>query len=142
MTLSNCRKEVKSLKGHRVLKYLWLLLKCLCYFSLCIWNFIFLVTAYQKIIFKWSKCIFFSLFIIFLLYNIVLVLPYINMHPPQVYTCSPSWTPLRKRFNLITCIKQFSNIPRMSFFIYLIILVYIFDWWIYIFENILEVKLE
>jgi len=21
-----------------------------------------------------------------------LVLPYINMHPPQVYTCSPSWT--------------------------------------------------
>ena len=30
----------------------------------------------------------------FLLYNIVLVLPYINMHPPWVYTCSPSWTPL------------------------------------------------
>ena len=27
-------------------------------------------------------------------YNIVLVLPYINMNPPQVYTCSPSWTPL------------------------------------------------
>ena len=23
---------------------------------------------------------------------IVLVLPYINMNPPQVYTCSPSWT--------------------------------------------------
>ena len=31
--------------------------------------------------------------IIFLVYNIVLVLPYINMHPPQVYTCSPFWTP-------------------------------------------------
>ena len=30
----------------------------------------------------------------FLLYNIVLVLPYINMHPPWVYTCSPSWAPL------------------------------------------------
>ena len=30
----------------------------------------------------------------YLLYNIVLVLPYINMHPPRVYTCSPSWTPL------------------------------------------------
>ena len=29
-----------------------------------------------------------------LLYNIVLVLPYINMYPPQVYKCSPSWTPL------------------------------------------------
>ena len=37
---------------------------------------------------------FFIIIIIFLLYNIVLVLPYINMHPPQVYTCSPSWTPL------------------------------------------------
>ena len=30
---------------------------------------------------------------LFLLYNIVLVLPYINMNLPQVYTCSPSWTP-------------------------------------------------
>ena len=30
----------------------------------------------------------------FLLYNIVLVLPCINMHPPRVYTCSPSWNPL------------------------------------------------
>ena len=29
----------------------------------------------------------------FLLYNIVLVLPCINMNLPQVYTCSPSWTP-------------------------------------------------
>ena len=28
--------------------------------------------------------------IIILLYNIVLVLPYINMHPPWVYTCSQS----------------------------------------------------
>ena len=34
------------------------------------------------------------LFNFFLLYNIVLVLPYINMHPPWVYMCSPSWTPL------------------------------------------------
>ena len=29
-----------------------------------------------------------------LLYNIVLVLPYIDMHPPWMYACSPSWTPL------------------------------------------------
>ena len=28
-----------------------------------------------------------------LLYNIALVLPYINMNPPRVYTCSPSQTP-------------------------------------------------
>ena len=32
--------------------------------------------------------------ILFSLYNIVLVLPYINMPPPWVYMCSPSWTPL------------------------------------------------
>ena len=29
-----------------------------------------------------------------MLYNIVLVLPYINMNPPWVYTCSPSCTHL------------------------------------------------
>ena len=31
-------------------------------------------------------------FFFFKLYNIVLVLPYIEMNPPQAYTCSPSWT--------------------------------------------------
>jgi len=30
-------------------------------------------------------------YFIFKLYNIVLVLPYIEMNPPQAYTCSPSW---------------------------------------------------
>ena len=35
----------------------------------------------------------FLYFLFFLLYNIVLVLPYINMNP-WVYTCSQSWTPL------------------------------------------------
>ena len=29
-----------------------------------------------------------------LLYNTVLVLPYINMNPPRLYTCSQSWNPL------------------------------------------------
>jgi len=41
------------------------------------------------------RCLFNNSFFIFyffyfLLYNIVLVLPYINMHLPWVYTCSPS----------------------------------------------------
>ena len=36
----------------------------------------------------------FLLLLLFLLYNIVLVLPHINMNPPWVYACSPSWTPL------------------------------------------------
>ena len=30
---------------------------------------------------------------IYLLYNIVLVLPYIDMNPAWLYMCSPSWTP-------------------------------------------------
>ena len=34
-----------------------------------------------------------DLIFFFLLYNIVLVLPYINMNLPRVYTCSQSWTP-------------------------------------------------
>ena len=48
-------------------------------------------------IWGWSLAVssfFFAFFFIFifLLYNIVLVLPYISMNLPQAYTCSPSWT--------------------------------------------------
>ena len=59
-------------------------------------------TAYFSNLIKYKftlwnlKKIFFNIFIIiiiFILYNIVLVLPYINMHLPRVYMCSPSWTP-------------------------------------------------
>ena len=35
---------------------------------------------------------FFKFYFIFKLHNIVLVLPNIEMNPPQVYMCSPSWT--------------------------------------------------
>ena len=34
----------------------------------------------------------FFFYFIFKLYNIVLVLPNIEMNPPEVYLCSPSWT--------------------------------------------------
>ena len=37
---------------------------------------------------------FFWVLFIYFLYNIVLVLPYIDMSLPWVYMCSPSWTPL------------------------------------------------
>ena len=37
---------------------------------------------------------FYYYYFIFLLYNTVLVLPYINMNPPRVYISSHSWTPL------------------------------------------------
>ena len=43
---------------------------------------------------KNNSLFFFLSFTFFLLHNTVLVLPYINMNLPQVYTCSPSWTPL------------------------------------------------
>ena len=44
----------------------------------------------------WRIDAFFSLFVylFILLSNIVLVLPYIDLNPPWVYMCSPSWTPL------------------------------------------------
>ena len=35
---------------------------------------------------------YFKFYFIFKLYNIVLVLPNVEMNPPQVYMCSPSWT--------------------------------------------------
>ena len=35
---------------------------------------------------------FLKFYFIFKLYNIILVLPIIEMNPPQVYLCSPSWT--------------------------------------------------
>ena len=37
--------------------------------------------------------LFFKNYLFILLYNIVLVLPYIDLNPPWVYMCSPSWTP-------------------------------------------------
>ena len=66
---------------------------------------------------------YFFLFYFILLYNTVLVLPYINMNSPRVYTCSQSWTtlPLPSPYHLsgssqctspkhpVTCIK-----PRLA----------------------------
>ena len=65
-----------------------------------------------------------------LLYNIVLLLPYINMNPPQVYTCSQSWSPLPPPYpyhpsgssqctspkHPISCIE-----PRLAIFSYMIV---------------------
>ena len=36
--------------------------------------------------------LFYFVFLFFLLYNIVLILPHINMNPPRAYMCSLSWT--------------------------------------------------
>ena len=51
-----------------------------------------LIKIYLFIYFFKFLTLYFAVFFFFLLYNIVLVLPYINMNPPRVYTCSPSWT--------------------------------------------------
>ena len=51
----------------------------------------------SRIQYKDSSCFPFEIsrfFFFFLLYNIVLVLTYINMHLPWVYMYSPSWTSL------------------------------------------------
>ena len=58
---------------------IWQSLISKCVFCCCCWPG--LVGSYMVYIF----------FFFFLLYNIVLVLPYIKMNPPQVYMCSPSW---------------------------------------------------
>ena len=42
----------------------------------------------------WQFLYLFIIYLFILLYNTVLVLPYIDMNPPRVYTCSPSWNPL------------------------------------------------
>ena len=51
----------------------------------------------KRLILYWENYVFVCCmiyFILFLLYNIVLVLPHINMNPPRVYVCSQSRTPL------------------------------------------------
>ena len=45
-----------------------------------------------------SSFILFYFKLINLFYNIVLVLPYIDLNPPWVYMCSPSWIPLLPPF--------------------------------------------
>ena len=65
---------------------------------------------------RWTQslldCFSLSLSLFFLLYNIILVLPYIDMNLPQVYTCSPPWTPFPPPSLLVclsTCIWKSSR---------------------------------
>ena len=66
-----------------VILFLWLVI----FTHLTCWTYI----SYET--FFWHHFLFFLLFyFIFKLYSIVLVLPNIEMNPPQVYMCSPCWT--------------------------------------------------
>ena len=62
-------------------KITWLLLLIQSFFF-----FFFFFTKFNTVLFY------------FLFYNIILVLPYIDMNPSWVYMCSPSWTPLQPPF--------------------------------------------
>ena len=52
--------------------------------------FFFFFLSTHIYIYSWLFNSLLSLFFFFPLYNIVLVLPYINMNPPRVYMYSPS----------------------------------------------------
>ena len=54
-------------------------------------NFTQATTVCSKI---WGHYFFFAVLFIYLFYNIVFLLPYIDMNLPWVYMTSPSWTPL------------------------------------------------
>ena len=69
---------------------LWKLFCCFLLFS----TFQFFFNEYGVLSYFFFFCKNLFYLFIFLLYNIVLVLPYINMNLPRVYTCSPTWTPL------------------------------------------------
>ena len=53
-----------------------------------------LVSYFIYSFFEGNALHFFFLFYFILLYNTILVLPYINMNPPRVYMSSQSWTHL------------------------------------------------
>ena len=73
---------------------IWKMYVCVCMCACVCGNIVksFLFTHF----FLFKKILNINLFIFFggwLVYNIVLVLSYINMNLPRLYTCSPSWTP-------------------------------------------------
>ena len=89
--------------------------------------FIFIKTCINFVRNFFYILIFFKFYFIFKLYSIVLVLPYIEMNPPQVYMCSPSWTllpPLFETFLTISVLQEASllsalrNLDHPSFVIH------------------------
>ena len=72
--------------------WLWIIFSC---FSMCLIIFYWMLDILNVTLLVTGFCYIFIiyLFIYFLLYSTVLVLPYIDMNPPQVYMSSQSWTP-------------------------------------------------
>ena len=91
--LNSINKRVIHTQNVTDIVYIVKLLKLFCCFLLfSTFQFFFNEYGVLSYFFFFCKNLFYLF--IFLLYNIVLVLPCINMNPPQVYTCSPSWTSL------------------------------------------------
>ena len=70
-----------------------------------------------------------------LLYNIVVVLPYIDMNLPQVYMCSPSWTPLPppspshpSGSSQCTSPKHPSHAPKLDWWFVSYMIIYMFQY--------------
>ena len=63
-------------------------------------------------------------FILFLLYNTVLVLPYIDMSPPQVYMSSQSWTRLPHPAHIISLGHPSAPAPSILYPVWNL------DWWL------------
>ena len=74
---------------------------------------------------SWTMFILFFLFLkkIILLKNTVLVSPYINMNPPQVYMSSQSWTPLHLPPHIISLGHPSAPAPSILYPVSNI------DWW-------------
>ena len=90
--LNSINKRVIHTQNVTDIVYIVKLLKLFCCFLLfSTFQFFFNEYGVLSYFFSFAR-IYFIYF--FFLYNIVLVLPYINMNLPWVYTCSPSWTPL------------------------------------------------
>ena len=58
---------------------------------------------------------FFNFYFIFKLYNIVLVLPNIEMNPPQLYPRSPSWTLLPPPFPTLSLGRPSAPAPSIQY---------------------------
>ena len=61
-------------------------------FELCCWRRKSRKLTLELLWFFFCLFLLFKFYFIFKIYNIVLVLPNIEMNPPHVYICSPSWT--------------------------------------------------
>ena len=90
LLLNSINKRVIHTQNVTDIVYIVKLLKLFCCFLLfSTFQFFFNEYGVLSYFFSFAR-IYFIYF--FFLYNIVLVLPYINMNLPWVYTCSPSWT--------------------------------------------------